>query len=158
MIYSCLIWAEAALIDEEKRVSQNAEIKPDIDFTSLYTLEKLKDLIVDDLAHVEIIICGKIKKPALIPGTETTEEVCFKVPKYSEEAAYVARFVPLSDIGKSLTISLSDLSPRLLRELHSLEKEERRAIITAVGKRLLKIYYPHYFKHIGDLIKIEVRA
>jgi putative sterol carrier protein len=54
--------SEAALTEEKKETEiETVETKSKIDFNTAYTLEKLKDLITDNLSRTEIIICGKLR-------------------------------------------------------------------------------------------------
>lgn len=153
---SMLNKGEAELIEEDNKL-EKVEAKSTIN-ADLWTSMKLVDMMTDRLSRIEVIISGNVQ----IEDREQVKvyefDCSYRVPKYSEEVTYIAQHAAFYECARVLTLHLSDLGLEILRIFQMLDTKSQLDVITAVGKRLFKLYYPHYFNYIGYMIKVKVEA
>jgi hypothetical protein len=79
-----------------------------------------------------------------------------QIPKYSEEIIDLAPKLAVFKPTPELMIYLSDINPEILKKLYGLDKESRKYVLLAVGRRLFKIFFPYYYNMTADLIKVKI--
>ncbi|MGC1135784.1 MAG: hypothetical protein WA941_23370 [Nitrososphaeraceae archaeon] len=144
---------DIALVEDDKVEAERIKPKAEVDYTAFWTQAKLADMMLQRLVSVQVIICGSVRS-----NSGVTKEGCYRVPKYSEDAAYIAAFAVFSEEARTLTIHLSDLGPEILGAFMKLDSNVQPGIIAGVGKRLFRLFYPHYFAQMGELIKVGVEV
>lgn len=149
---------DVALVEDDSKRAERIEAKPDVDYTNFWTQSMLEGMMLQRLANIQVIIVGKVKTEDKVAKKTYEFEGCYRVPKYSEEAAYIAKFAVFSEEARTLTIHLSDLGPEILHAFLQLDSKEQSRTISVVGKRLFRLFYPHYFILMGDLIKVGVEV
>jgi hypothetical protein len=131
------------LNEDEALILANSKIAARVEVSEAqWTKEKLIDMIFQSLAEVRIIVEHR---------GETLQ-----IPKYSEEIIDLAPKLAVFKPTPELMIYLSDINPEILKKLYGLDKESRKYVLLAVGRRLFKIFFPYYYNMTADLIKVKI--
>ncbi|MGB7664870.1 MAG: hypothetical protein WBL67_19225 [Nitrososphaeraceae archaeon] len=111
--------------------------------TSLWSMCKAVDMVVQRLAIIEIVIENESKR--------------FTIPKYSQQMVYLAPRVPVYKPTPEFAIYLSDLSPRILRYIHSFDQKTREDIFLLAGRRLFTKFFPRYYtQSIAESLNVRI--
>ncbi|MGB7634307.1 MAG: hypothetical protein WBL68_11325 [Nitrososphaeraceae archaeon] len=111
--------------------------------TSLWSMCKAVDMVVQRLAIIEIVIENESKR--------------FTIPKYSQQIVYLAPRVPVYKPTPEFTIYLSDLSPRILRYIHSFDQNTRGYLSTSRTKAFPTKFFPRYYtQSIAESLNVRI--
>ena len=79
-----------------------------------------------------------------------------RIPKYSERIVDLVPKIAIFKPTPTLIINLSDLHPEILSKVYNFGKKQQKEILLDVGQRLFKIFYPHYFNMVANLVKVRI--
>jgi hypothetical protein len=79
-----------------------------------------------------------------------------QIPKYSERIVDLAPKIAVFKPIPTLTINLSDIHPEIFTKLYEFSEKQQNEILLEAGRRLFKIFYPHYFNMVANLVKVRI--
>jgi hypothetical protein len=88
---------------------------------------------------------------------ETSEEVRYDNRKYYNQAHNMLNIGAFKPVPY-FTVYLSDLSPRLIKELHSLDGRDREFVLKqAVGRIFEDVHFEIYHNSVSRVLKVKLQ-